>query len=168
MHSSAPAVPRVAGVTRRGTAGPRRYGSWSAVAVPAQRFIRRYRAGAGSWFKANSPVSPVVHRWYYPAVPGGTLAVLCAAGITRRSTVGSRRYGRWRYGTAVDLPAPGVGSNPTPRRRQHGAAGGTRYRGAVPVPRCAPRSNTGARSVVAGLAWGFTQKPNNYLWKNAE
>ena len=163
VPNSAPAVPCVAGITRWGTAGPRRYGSWFAVAVPAHRFIRRYRAGAGSWFKVNSPVSPVVHRWYYPAVPGGTLAVLCAAGITRRSTIRPRRHGRWRYGTAVGLPAPGVGSNPTPRCRQHGAAGGTRYRGAVPVPRYAPRSSTGRGVWLRGVRGVSRRNPTIYL-----
>ena len=58
-----------------------------------QRLARRCRAGAGGWFKTNSPVSPVVRHWYYPVVPGGAPVVLFAAGVTQRSTAGARRYG---------------------------------------------------------------------------
>ena len=54
-----------------------------------QRLARWCRAGAGGWFKANSPVSPVVHHRYYPVLPGGAPAssTRCTAGITRRCSV---------------------------------------------------------------------------------
>ena len=60
-----------------------------------QRLARQYRASTGGWFKTNSPVLPVVHRWYYPVVPGGAPVVLHAAGIIWRSTAGPRRHGSW-------------------------------------------------------------------------
>ena len=54
-----------------GTGYPRYYQAGCHWVSPARRLVRRCRAGAGSWFKANSPVSPVAHHWYYPVVPGG-------------------------------------------------------------------------------------------------
>ena len=60
-----------------------------------RRLARRYRAGAGSWFKANSLASLTARHWYYP------VALCCiapyhvmtcrAAGIAPRCTVVAQR-----------------------------------------------------------------------------
>ena len=65
MHSSAPAVPRIAGITQRGTVGPRRYGSWYAVAVPVPgvglRPTPRYRWWCTAGITQRCPAVP----WRY-------------------------------------------------------------------------------------------------------
>ena len=83
---------------------------------PRCKWYSNWLAGAGVWFKANSPVSPVVHHWYYPVVPGGVPAVLYAAGITRRSTAGPRRHGSWLAGTEGWFKAqlPGIANRVPP------------------------------------------------------
>ena len=112
MPNSTPAVPRFAGITRRGTAGPRRYGSWSAVAVPVPgvglRPTPRYRWWCTAGTVQRRPAVP----WRYcvpPVLPGRVPSGLAGTAVGGTAPpLACRRRG------LVQIQLPGVANTVPP------------------------------------------------------